>query len=76
MALIILESGERFDHLHPTPSTTTLVRGKVRFLLGGVETPLAKGQTIEVPANMPHELINLGRTRAAIGCGHGVGGRV
>jgi quercetin dioxygenase-like cupin family protein len=70
MARILLESGERFDHIHPTPSTTTLVRGKVRFLLNGVETALTRGAIVEVPAGVPHELINLGRTKAAIDCAH------
>jgi len=54
MAIIELDSGETFEHIHRTQSTTSCISGRVDFGIGGNWRPLQLGETIEVPANTPH----------------------
>lgn len=69
MAEIVLEPGERFEHRHAHPSTTTLISGSVEFTVAGRARVLEEGETVLVPANEQHITTNIGVGLATIGCG-------
>jgi quercetin dioxygenase-like cupin family protein len=69
MAEIVLEPGEVFEHRHSSTSTTTLIAGSVEFAMAGRARVLVEGETILVPADVPHVSTNIGQGPARIGCG-------
>ena len=73
MAKIEIEPGERFEHMHPMVSTTTLVSGSAELLMDGATIPLAVGVPVTIPARAAHVLINVGPVRAVLRCGYASG---
>jgi quercetin dioxygenase-like cupin family protein len=71
MAKIVLDPGEVFAHVHPGPSTTTLLDGSATFAIGTDEPrSLTIGEAVSVPANTLHRLTNNGTGVATAYCGH------
>lgn len=69
MASIILTPGEEFEHLHAGVSITRLDSGAVELRLPSGAQTLRQGEEVEVPAQTPHRLVNVGTTEAVIYCG-------
>lgn len=65
-----LQPGEVFEHTHNDRSITMLVEGKVALEVDGTRSELLPGMPTPVDANLPHRLINVGDTEAAIKCVH------
>ncbi|MBZ5606336.1 MAG: cupin domain-containing protein [Acidobacteriia bacterium] len=42
------------EHAHHNEQVTTLEKGRMRFLLGGEEIILNAGESLHIPANVPH----------------------
>ena len=42
------------EHAHHNEQVTTLERGRVRFILAGTEIMLNAGESLHIPANVPH----------------------
>jgi quercetin dioxygenase-like cupin family protein len=70
MAVIILEPGEIFEHTHSQNSTTDLQAGLVRCSYDDVSIELRPGNTVLIPAGVPHVLENIGEVPAHVGCRH------
>ena len=68
MATIVLDSKESFEHFHSDESITFHVEGDVEILINGQSYPLKPGESINVPSNTKHTIINVGNTKAAVGC--------
>jgi quercetin dioxygenase-like cupin family protein len=55
MARIYLKKGCVVpEHSHPNEQISTMEKGRLRFLLDGCEIVLAPGQSLQIPANVPH----------------------
>ena len=70
MAQIVLDPGEVFEHIHPAPSTTTLLSGSATLTIGSTTRALVVGEVVHVPANTLHRMANHGDVVAAAHCGH------
>ncbi|MCW2957543.1 MAG: cupin protein [Solirubrobacterales bacterium] len=60
----LLHPGERHaSNAHPTgvTETVTVVRGRMRLVVGDIEHPLRAGQTTVFPADLPHAYEGAGR---------------
>lgn len=42
------------EHSHHNEQVTTLERGRMRFMLNGAEVILSAGESLHIPANVPH----------------------
>ena len=70
MAIIILEPRESFEHYHSDASKTYHVNGDVEISIKGKKMILEKGESVEVPGNTAHTIVNLGDDEARVGCLH------
>ena len=70
MAKIELSPGEVFEHYHSDASKTEALSGVIKLKIGGETRDLAVGETVSVPANTPHAVVNCGDTPAVVACWH------
>jgi quercetin dioxygenase-like cupin family protein len=68
MAIISLGPDESFEHYHNAPSKTVHLEGDIEFEVAGLRRRMQGGETIEVAANTPHIIINVGSGAARINC--------
>lgn len=47
-------------HTHPYPETWVVLKGKVRFTVGGQPIEAIAGQVVVGGANIPHKFVNIG----------------
>jgi quercetin dioxygenase-like cupin family protein len=43
-------------HQHPNEQVVNVIEGRLRFLVAGEELELGAGETVALPANVPHEV--------------------
>lgn len=67
VARIELQPGERFEHIHPGPSTTALVSGEIEMEIHDKRFPLTE-VPIAIPARTLHAMRNIGKTVAVANC--------
>jgi unsaturated pyranuronate lyase len=62
-ARIVLEQGAVVPrHEHPNEQISTLLEGRLRFALGDDELVVSPGETLAIPADLPHEVEALERS--------------
>jgi quercetin dioxygenase-like cupin family protein len=72
VAYIVLIPGESYEHVHRFDSVTTLLKGNDRLDVAGQTSVLTVGKTVQIPAEIPHVMRNVGEGEAVISCGkHG-----
>lgn len=53
--VVELDAGARLpEHSHPHEQITYLVRGKLRFMVGGVAREVGPGEAVMLPSGVPH----------------------
>lgn len=70
MAKLILDVGESFEHQHSHDTITTLVSGEVALKMGGRVQKLVRGEAMQIPRSLSHQIINTGKSEAVIECGN------
>lgn len=50
----ILKGGGVAVHSHPNEQISMVQKGRVKFVLDGRESILGEGETLHIPANVPH----------------------
>ncbi len=68
MAILVLDKGERFEHSHKHISTSELLEGKVKLIMGEDEIDMEVNKVINIPENTPHIMVNVGNGKAKIEC--------
>jgi quercetin dioxygenase-like cupin family protein len=68
MSEISLEPGEVFEHIHSSPSLTTLVEGDMSLEIGGVVTKLRVDEPVAIEAGVSHRLINSSEGPGTVRC--------
>jgi quercetin dioxygenase-like cupin family protein len=57
LARIILGKGAVVpSHQHPNEQIASVLEGRLRFVVGGEEREVGPGESVAVPANVPHEV--------------------
>jgi quercetin dioxygenase-like cupin family protein len=54
------------EHSHPHEQVGMVVQGRARFIIGGEEKVLSKGDMFRVPGNVKHQVIALDEPFAAL----------
>jgi quercetin dioxygenase-like cupin family protein len=58
VARILLQAGAVVPmHAHPNEQVANVVVGSLRFVVGGDEVVVSAGQSLAIPANVPHEAV-------------------
>jgi quercetin dioxygenase-like cupin family protein len=57
-------------HIHPYPETWVVLKGKVRFTVGGEHIETTSGHVVVGNANIPHKYINIGTDLLEMMCIH------
>jgi quercetin dioxygenase-like cupin family protein len=56
MLVKLAEGGKVHEHHHPNEQITYLVSGRLRFFLNGEPRELGPGDSVYIPANVPHSV--------------------
>ena len=70
MVAIILSPGETFEHNHKTASLTKLTCGACTVMIGNSSHELTVGQSLTIPPDTSHQMVNTGPDIAIIQCYH------
>lgn len=57
-------------HVHPYPETWVVLKGRVRFEVGGEATETTAGYIVVGPADVPHKFTNIGTDLLEMMCIH------
>ena len=68
MARITLEPGERFEHYHDHASRTEHIVGSVDVVMASGRLSLRPGESVDIPAMIPHAMVNVGNVPATVNC--------
>jgi len=59
-----------FLHVHPYPETWIVIRGSVRFTVGGEDIETSAGNIVVAGKDIPHKFVNMGTELLEMVCIH------
>ncbi|MDR1835106.1 MAG: cupin domain-containing protein, partial [Fusobacteriaceae bacterium] len=58
--VVIYPGGSIPEHSHETVETYTILKGSGKMTVGSESEPITEGETVYIPRNLPHALVNTG----------------
>jgi mannose-6-phosphate isomerase-like protein (cupin superfamily) len=66
--MLVPPGGGPPPHRHDFEEMFTLLEGELEFVFRGAKSPLRAGETVNIPANAPHQFRNLSKRPARLLC--------